>query len=82
MTRTSKENNMMLARILCNYYLLHFCKDKKNKVQALINFGSRINTITLAYASKLGFKIRYVNVRVYKIDNFIFKIFKMVLASF
>lgn len=64
------------------YYLLYFYKNKKNKLQALINFGSKIHTMTLAYTSKPGFKVRQTNVRAEKINNSILEIFGIVLLSF
>ena len=36
----------------------------------------------MAYTSKLGLKICYINVRAQKIDGFTFKIFGIVIASF
>lgn len=52
-TGASRENEIVLKKILYIYYLLYFCKDKKNKVQALINFASKVNVIILAYGLKL-----------------------------
>ena len=37
--------------------------------------------MTWGYALKLGFKIRYINVGVQKIENFTLKTFEIVLAS-
>lgn len=82
MTRTNKEDEVILERVPCVYYLLRFCKDKENKVQALINLGSEVNAMTLAYSSKLGLWVRYTNVRAQKIDGSILKTFGMVLANF
>lgn len=63
MTKASNEDNIILARILYIYYPLCFRKDKKNKMQALIDFSNKVNTITLAYALKLGLKICYTSVK-------------------
>ena len=52
MTGTSKEDDVALKQISCNHYSIWF---KKNKVQVLIDLGSEINIMTLAYISKLGF---------------------------
>ena len=38
--------------------------------------------MTLGYASKLGLKIRFINIKALKIENSIFKTFKIALASF
>lgn len=37
MTETSKKDDIALVRIPYIYYLLGFCKDLKNKIQALID---------------------------------------------
>lgn len=44
-----------LECVLCIYYLVWF---KKNpvKVQALLNFGNKVNVMTLTYIAKLGLK--------------------------
>ena len=55
---------------------------KKSEVQALINFGSKVNTMTLGYALKLGLKIHLINVKAQKIDNSTLETFEIVLASF
>lgn len=47
-TEISKEDKIALARILYIYYLSHFQKDNKNKVQVLIYFGSNTNMIKSA----------------------------------
>lgn len=72
---------MLLKQILFIYYLVEF---KKNyiSIKDPINFGSKINTITLIYVYKLDFKIRYTYIRAQRINNFIFIIFEKVLVSF
>lgn len=49
---------------------------------ALINSGKMMKTITLAYASKLGLKIRHINLRVKKIDDSTFETFEIIFTSF
>lgn len=44
--------------------------------------GSKVNVITLAYAAKLGLKVRLTEFRAQKIDGFNFKMFEIVLISF
>lgn len=81
MTKTSKENDVILKKVLYIYYPIGFQKDTiKNKV--LIDSSSKINAIIPAYALKLGFKVRRTDVRAQKIDGSIFKIFRIILASF
>ena len=45
------------------HYSVQFRKDKEI-IRALINFDSEINTMTLAYAKKLGLQIQKTDVRV------------------
>lgn len=78
-TSVAEANREILERILYICYLIQF---KKNEVQALLNSSNEINTITLAFALKLGLKIYHINIRTQKINSSIFKIFEMVLASF
>ena len=40
-------------QVPCIYYLVQFCKDKE-AIGAIINSGNEVNTMTLAYAKKLG----------------------------
>lgn len=80
--RTSKENKMILEKVPCIYYLLCFRKDKKNKIQALINLGNKVNAMTLVYALKLGLKIYHTDVEIQKINRSTFETFGIVLASF
>lgn len=63
MTEIGKEDEIILARVLYIYYPLRFCKDKNNKLQALINSSSKINNITPAYALKLDFRVCQTNIR-------------------
>lgn len=78
MTET-RTKNVILNWVLCNYYLIWF---KKNEIQALINFSSKINAIKLICILKLSFNIWHTNVQASKINNSIFKTFRIVLASF
>ena len=63
MTEASKkDDNMTLSKIPCIHYPLCFQKDNQKKVQALINSGSDVNTMTPAYALKLGLQVRQTDV--------------------
>ena len=57
-------------------------KKSKVQVQALFDFGSEINAITLEYILKLGLKVCPTNIGAQKIDGSTLKTFEMVLASF
>lgn len=72
---------LSLKLILCIYYLVWFKKNQA-KYQALLNYDSKINAITPAYITKLGFKVRSTNIEAQKIDHSSFKTLQMVLASF
>lgn len=72
MTEASKEGEVILDQVPCIHYPVWF---KKYKIKALINFGSKINTITFAYASKLGLKVCLTNIATQKIDSSIVKTF-------
>lgn len=50
-----KKDEIVLARVVNIYYLLHFKKNNKNKVQVIIKFGNKVNIMTLAYILKLSF---------------------------
>ena len=56
----------VLQYVLFIQYQIQF---QNNKVQALINFGSKINAMTLAYTIKLGFIIQKTSIRARKIDD-------------
>lgn len=45
MTEASKEAKVIFVRVAYIHYTLHFYKDKKNKMQALIDSNSKINII-------------------------------------
>ena len=48
----------------------------------MLNSGSKVNTISLAYAEKLGLKTRKTNVGAQKIDGSTLETFGMVIADF
>lgn len=51
------DNSILLfERMLCIHYSLCFRKDQC-KIQALINSGSKINMMALAYIAKLSLKV-------------------------
>ena len=47
----------VLNRVLCIYYLVQFQKDKGKDILALLNFGSKVDAMTLAFAAQLGLKV-------------------------
>ena len=80
-TEASKEEHVTLERVSCIYYPFRFRKDTAD-IKALIDSGSEVNTMTPAYASKLGLQVRYTNVGAQKIDCSTLQTFGMVLANF
>ena len=85
-TGASKEaqvtQEVALDRVLYLYYLVQFRKNKRAIIWALINFGSEINTITLAYAKKLGLRTWKTDVGAQKIDGSSLDTLGMVIAGF
>lgn len=76
-----KETNQVLKHLSYIHYLISLNKDKV-KTQALINPGSEINTITLVYILKVGFKIYSTDIIASKIEGSALETFNIVLASF
>ena len=76
-TNGSKE----IVKVPCIYYPVRFQEDQE-EVKALLNSGSKVNAISLAYIKKLGFKAWKTNVKAQKIDGSAFEIFGMVIADF
>ena len=50
--------------------------------RVLLNSGSKVNAMSLAYVKKLGLKARKTNVGAQKIDGSALKTFGMVIADF
>ena len=78
-TETNKE--VILERVPYIHYPLRFRKDTTG-VRALVDSGSEVNAITLAYAAKLDLQVRKTDIRTQKIDGSTLKTFGMVLADF
>ena len=71
MTDTSREAT--LERVLCIWYPVRFRRkndeDEDKDMRALINFGSKVNAIQPAYATKLSLRARKIDVGAQKIDR-------------
>ena len=61
---------------------MQFQKDKGKNVSVLLNFGNKVNAITLAYMAQLGLKVQKTNVDAQKIDKSLLKIYGIVIAAF
>lgn len=74
-----KDNALVLDQVPCIYYPICF---KENKVQILIDSGSKVNVMTPVFILKLGLNICPINLGPQKINYSTFKMFEMALASF
>ena len=83
-TDASKEApEMVLDWVLCIHYPVQFQKDKeKATIQALIDSGSKVNTMTPAYAKQLGLQTQKTDVGAQKIDGSLLATYGMVIAAF
>ena len=79
---TQKEKKVILDQVLCIHYPIQFRIDKGATIQALINSGSKVNTMTSAYTKQLGLRTRKTDVGAQKIDELSLNTFGMVVASF
>ena len=79
-------NEKVIIRVPCIYYPVRFQENQgqesQEQVRALLNSGSKVNTINPAFARKLGLYIQKTNVGAQKIDSSTLKIFGMVIADF
>ena len=79
----SKETQeVILDRVPCIHYPVQFRKDKGATIQALIDLGSVVNVMTLAYAKQVGLQVQKTDVSAQKIDGSLLQTFGMVIAGF
>ena len=64
------------------YYLVQFRKDKGKDVLALLDSGSKVNAITLAYMAYLGLKVKVTNVGMQKIDRSSLATYGIIIGAF
>ena len=72
----------VLDRVSCICYPVQFCKDKNKDILALLDSGSKVNAMILAYAAYLGLTIRVTNVSAQKIDRSSLATYSIVIAAF
>ena len=77
-----EEKEVILDQVQFIHYSVQCWKDNKVTLQALIDSGSEFNTMTLAYAKKLGLQTQKTNIGAQKIDNSLLKTYGMVIAAF
>lgn len=78
---TGISNKASLKHVFYIRYLAYFQK-RKNNVQVLINFKSKINRITLANTLKLSFWIWKTNISIQKIDTLALTTFEIIMVGF
>ena len=95
MSQTSKKLALVLAtsvpvtdtsgkevtKVTCIHYSIWFWENQE-QVRALLDSGSKINTMISAFVRKLRLYIQKTNVKAQKIDGSALKTFEMVIADF
>ena len=56
-------------------------KDKRATIWVLINSGSKVNRMTLAYAKQLGLQVWKTDAKTQKIDGSLPETFRMIIIS-
>ena len=59
----------VLDQITCICYIMQFQKDKSKNVLALLDSGSKVNAMTLAYLAQLSLKVQMIVIVAQKIDG-------------
>ena len=82
-TGASKEAQKMIVLdwVPCIHYRVQFQKNKGTTIWALINLGSKVNTMTPAYAKRLGFQVQKTDVGAQKINGSLLWTFEIVIAG-
>ena len=82
----NKGEKVVLERVPYIHYPVLFKEDQGQEGQeqkkALLNSGSKVNAISLAYAKRLGLKTWKINVGAQKIDGSALETFGMVITDF
>ena len=63
-------------------YRVQFQKDKDKDILVFLDFGSKINIMTPAYAAQLDIKVQSTNVGTQKIDKSSLRTYGLVIAIF
>ena len=69
-----------IVRVPFIHYPVWFQEDQE-QVRALLNSGSKVNTISLAYAKRLNLKTWKINIGAQKINGSALETFEMVIAE-
>ena len=83
-TSASKEAQevIVLDHVPCIHYPVQFWKDQGATIWAVIDSGNKVNTMTPAYAMKLGLRIQKTDVKAQKIYSSLLETYEMVIATF
>ena len=84
MTDASTDASKMrvLDRVACIYYPVQFCMNKGKDILALLNSGSEVNAMTLAYTAYLSLIVTVTNVGAQKINRSSLATYGMVITAF
>ena len=77
----TNRNKEVVVRISYIHYPVQF-QEGQEQVRALLDSGSKVNTMNPAFARKLGLYIRKTNIAAQKIDGSALKTFGMVIVDF
>ena len=77
----NRGEKVVLKSVPYIYYSVQFQEGQK-QVKALLDSGSKVNAMSLAYVERLGLKTRKTNVRARKIDSSVLETFGMVIVDF
>ena len=75
---TDKNTEEELKRVHCIWYYVIF----KDQIEVLLDSGSEINAISLAFTSHLGLKIWKTNFQAHNINSTILKTYGIVVFTF
>ena len=64
------------------YCLVQFHKDNGKDILALLDFGSKVNAMTLAYMAQLGLKVRKTNLGAQKIAKSSLETYNIIIVAF
>ena len=78
MTEKKMEEKEKLEPVPYIWYLVTF----KYQIEALLDIKSKVNTMSQAFTSQLGFKIQKTNIEAQKIDNTTLKTYEIIVSTF
>ena len=67
---SNKAERLIQDRVTYIHYPVQLRKDKLTTIRAFNNLGSKVNTITLAYAKQLGLQVGKTDIRAQKLTAY------------